>query len=121
MIQGAFVGQRVEAGRNAGTERRILLIFSVMAVVALQVAKIPAWVMEWPAVCVKFLELGSAALREDDMARVAVTGLDDLRLISRLVLSIVAAKTPKPVFVTDVVGINLPVRLHFGEKISRVH
>ena len=54
------------------------------------------------------------------MAGVAVVGFDGAFAVGAFVLAIVTTETARPIFMADVVGIDLPVRLHFGKKLSRI-
>ena len=66
-------------------------------------------------------ELRAASLRQDDVAGIAVVGLDCAWAVLGLVLAIVAAETAGPVHVADVIGIILPVGLHLGKEIVPVN
>ena len=68
----------------------------------------------------QFFELFSAALREDQVARVAITRCDRLFAIVGLVIAIMTTETAIPLFVTNVVGMRAPIGLHLGEEILAI-
>ena len=70
---------------------------------------------------IKLIKLRATALGQDHVTGVAVIGLDGLFAVGGFVLAVVAAETAGPVPVADVIGINLPVGLHFGEKVLAVN
>ncbi len=55
------------------------------------------------------------------MARVAITRRDRLLAIGCLVIAIMTTKTAVPFFVTNVVRMGAPVRLHLGEEILTIN
>src|ERR1051325_844085 len=73
------------------------------------------------AVSVQFLELFAAALRENKVARITITGRDRLFAISSFVIAIMTTETAIPVFVTNVVGMGAPVGLHLGKEILAIN
>ena len=90
-----------------------------MAVITGQVV-VPAGMLECLAGGRELQEFRPIALRQDGVAGVAVVGLDGSFAIFSLVIAVVATEAAGPVFVADVVGINLPTRLHLREEIVPV-
>src|ERR1035441_11043795 len=90
-----------------------------MAVITGQVV-VSAGMLEWLAGGRELQQLVTAALRQDGVAGVAVVGFDGPRAVFSLVIAVVATEAAGPVFVADVVGINLPTRLHLREEIVPV-
>ena len=72
------------------------------------------------SVSVQFLELFAATLRENEVARVAITRCDRLLAIGRFVSAVMTTETAIPVFVTNIVGMRAPVGLHLGEEILAI-
>ena len=62
----------------------------------------------------------AAALREDEVARVAITRCNRLVAIGRFVIAIMTTETAIPVFVSNVVGMGAPAGLHLGEEILAI-
>src|SRR3954447_19227495 len=65
-------------------------------------------------------ELLSAALGQDDMALGAVAEHNFLFLVRGLMFVIVAASTAGPVFVTNVLRVTFPARIHIRKKIIAI-
>lgn len=68
----------------------------------------------------EFEEFSSLALSEDDVASVAVVGLDGAFSILRFVFAIVAAKAARPVSVSNIVRIDAPTGLHIRKIVVGV-
>ena len=59
----------------------------------------------------------TAPLRENEMARAAVTGFDRHLAVGRNVFPVVTAETSIPILVSNKIGMRAPVDFHFREKI----
>ena len=70
--------------------------------------------------CIDLLKRFTAALREYEVTRVAVAGLDRFLAVGGNVFAVVAAKASVPILVSDKIGIRPPIDLHFGEKIFAI-
>lgn len=70
---------------------------------------------------IQFLELFAAALREDEMARIAVTGRDRVFAIGGFVIAIMTTETAIPIFVTNIIRVSTPVSLHLGKEILAIN
>ena len=90
-----------------------------VAVITGQVV-VPAGMLEWLAGGRELQEFRPVALRQNGVAGVAVTGLNRALAVGRQVLAVVAAEAAGPVLVADVIGINLPTRLHLRKEIVPV-
>ena len=92
-----------------------------VALVALGVAEVAAGMIELHTPGIEVLQLITGALGKNYMARVTVIGLDRLFPVRSLVLSVMATEAAGPVFMSEVVWMDLPARLHFGENILVVN
>lgn len=77
-------------------------------------------VVEVVAIGFELLQLLAAALRQNDVAQVAIGGNHLLSIRSR-VIAVVATEASGRNFVADVVRVNPPVGFHFREKIRPVN
>lgn len=73
---------------------------------------VPLWI--------NLLECFTAALRKDEVTRVAVAGFDRLVPIRSNVFAVVAAETAVPIFVSDKIRIGPPIYFHFRKKIRPI-
>ena len=71
--------------------------------------------------CVNLLERFTATLRQDEMARVAVTGFYRSVPIGTNMFTVVAAKTTVPIFVSNKIRIGPPIDFHLWEKILAIN
>ena len=65
---------------------------------------------------VDLLKCFTAALRQYEMTRFAVAGLDRLVPIGSDVLAVMAAEASVPILVSNKIGIRPPIDFHFREK-----
>lgn len=66
------------------------------------------------------VQLGATALRQDSVTGIAIIGFDGTLAVGSLVQAVVAPEAARPVFMADVVGIDIPTRLHLGEEVVRI-
>src|ERR1035438_9829582 len=85
------------------------------------VVQIAAGVNEFLATGRERVHFLADPLREDGVAGVAVIGLDGQLLVFGLVPAVVTTETAGPDHMAEVVRINAPVGLHFGEEIIAVN
>ncbi len=69
---------------------------------------------------INLLECFTAALRKDEVTRVAVAGFDRLVPIGSNVFAVVAAETAVPILVSNKIRIRPPIDFHLREKILAI-
>ena len=72
------------------------------------------------SLCVNLLECFTAALRQDEVARVAVAGFDRLVPIGSNVFAVVATETAVPILVSNKIRIRPPIDFYLREKILAI-
>ena len=72
------------------------------------------------SLCINLLECFTAALREDEVTRVAVAGFDRPVPIGSNVFAIVAAETAVPILVSNKIRIRPPIDFYLREKIFSI-
>ena len=69
---------------------------------------------------IQLFELLAVALGENDVAGIAIAGLNLRLAVRRFVQAIVAAKTPRPFLVAEIVWIGPPVGFHLRKEVGLV-
>src|SRR6185503_8390762 len=63
----------------------------------------------------------TAALGHNEMAGVAATCADGFLSVGRNVVAIMTTKTTVPIFVSNEIGMGLPIRIYFGKEVGAIN